>query len=171
MSQLSGAPVWYWFQRSLNQSKSVETCKCSMRELNGRSTPFKELAQLAGAKEFSKLDANSGFWQIPLAVESHLLTTFITPFGRFCFNRLPFWICSASGHFQKQMSRFLEGLWGSHAKSTMFLSMEPVWHDSQFGEVLLQSITASFSDKYSWQMPKRQLQCMQEMKTPTNVSD
>ena len=28
------------------------------------------LAQLAGAKIFSKLDANSGFWQIPLAKES-----------------------------------------------------------------------------------------------------
>ena len=28
------------------------------------------LAQLAGAKVFSKLDANSGFWQIPLSQES-----------------------------------------------------------------------------------------------------
>jgi hypothetical protein len=36
------------------------------------------LAQLAGAKVFTKLDANSGFWQIPLSPESALLTTFIT---------------------------------------------------------------------------------------------
>ena len=43
------------------------------------------LAQICGAKYFSKLDANSGFWQIPLSPESSLLTTFITPFGRFCF--------------------------------------------------------------------------------------
>ena len=48
------------------------------------------LAQLAGAAFFSKLDANSGFWQIPLSAESHLLTTFITPYGRYCFNKLPF---------------------------------------------------------------------------------
>ena len=41
------------------------------------------LAQLSGAKIFSKLDANSGFWQIPLAKQSRHLTTFITPFGRF----------------------------------------------------------------------------------------
>ena len=33
------------------------------------------LAQLAGATVFSKLNANSGFWQIPLSKESAILTT------------------------------------------------------------------------------------------------
>ena len=42
------------------------------------------LAQLAGAQVFTKLDANSGFWQIPLSADSSLLTTFLTPFGRYC---------------------------------------------------------------------------------------
>ena len=37
------------------------------------------LAQLSGATIFSKLDANSGFWQVPLSPDSALLTTFITP--------------------------------------------------------------------------------------------
>ena len=37
------------------------------------------LAQLVGVKIFSKLDANSGFWQIPLADDSRLLTTFVPP--------------------------------------------------------------------------------------------
>ena len=42
------------------------------------------LAQLSGSKVFTKLDCNSGFWQIPLTKESSLLTTFITPFGKYC---------------------------------------------------------------------------------------
>ena len=69
------------------------------------------LTQLLGAKLFSKLDANSGFLQISLAA-SHLLTTFITPFGHHCFNKLPFGISSAPDHFQKRMSAVLSGLPG-----------------------------------------------------------
>ena len=70
------------------------------------------LAQLAGATVLSKLDANSGFWQIPLSPDSAKLTTFITPFGRYCFNRLPFGISSAPEHFQRRMSEILTGLPG-----------------------------------------------------------
>jgi len=44
------------------------------------------LAQLGNTRICSKLDANSGFWQIKLEKESSILATFITPFGRFRFN-------------------------------------------------------------------------------------
>ena len=37
------------------------------------------LVQLAGFQVFTKLDANSGFWQIPISADSLLLTSFLTP--------------------------------------------------------------------------------------------
>ena len=70
------------------------------------------LSLFAGAKVFSKLNANSGFRQIPLDEESSYLITFITPFGRFRFLRLPFGIASAPENFQRRMSHVLEGLPG-----------------------------------------------------------
>ena len=70
------------------------------------------LGQLSDARTFSKLYANSGFGKAPLADEYALLTTFITPFGRFCFKRLPFGISSAPEHFQRRMSAILDGIDG-----------------------------------------------------------
>ena len=82
------------------------------RELHPLKAVDETLAQLAGTKVFTKLDANSGFWQILLASESQNLTTFITPFGRYCFTRMPFGINSAPEFFQREMSALLRGLEG-----------------------------------------------------------
>lgn len=62
---------------------------------------------------FSSLDAASGFWQIPLDEASQKLTTFITPFARYCFKRLPFGITSAPEIFQRKMTEMLAGLEGT----------------------------------------------------------
>jgi len=70
------------------------------------------LGQLKGVKYITKLDCVSGFWQVPLSEDSKKLTTFITPYGRFCCCRLPFGISSAPEYFQKRVSQILEGLEG-----------------------------------------------------------
>ena len=70
------------------------------------------LSQLSTGRLFSKLDANSGFWQIVLAPESRALTTFLTPWGRFQFRRLPFGLSSAPEIFQRSMEKILDGLEG-----------------------------------------------------------
>ena len=76
------------------------------REVHLLSRVEDTLAQLSGVTVFSKLDANSGFWQIPLDSPSRLLTTFLTHNGKYCFNKLHFGIFSAPEHFQKQCTRF-----------------------------------------------------------------
>ena len=72
----------------------------------------KMLSKLAKGRIFSKLDANSGFWQVKLDPSSKHLTTFITPWGRYCFKRMPFGISSAPEFFQRCMERILQGLKG-----------------------------------------------------------
>ncbi|UYV65862.1 K02A2.6-like [Cordylochernes scorpioides] len=70
------------------------------------------LGQLGEARFFSKLEANSGFHQIPLSPDCQHLTTFITPFGRYKFCRMPFRISLAPEYFQKVMSIILQGMDG-----------------------------------------------------------
>ena len=70
----------------LKSSGKVRTCvdmkplnENVIREFHPLLTIDEILAQLSGAQIFTKLDANAGFWQIPLAEESRPLTAFITP--------------------------------------------------------------------------------------------
>ena len=111
-----------------------------MRETHSIPKVEDSLAQLSGAALFTKLDANSGFWQIPLAEESRLLTTFITPFGRYAFNKLPFGILSAPELFQKRINRILEGLNGVICQMDDILRLvcgkDQEEHDQRLTEVL-----------------------------------
>ena len=61
-------------------------------------------------KFFCKLDAISAFWQRKLAEKSKLLTTFITPWESFHFERLSYGISTGSEQFQKVMTEKLAGL-------------------------------------------------------------
>ncbi|XP_044748562.1 uncharacterized protein K02A2.6-like [Coccinella septempunctata] len=66
------------------------------------------VSKLTGAKYFSKLDATSGFWQIELDDASAKLCTFGTPYGRYCFLRMPFGIKSAPEVFHKHFKNIFD---------------------------------------------------------------
>ena len=73
---------------------------------------FEELThKLSGVKCTSKLDAASGFFQIPLE-ESRVYTTFLTPFDRYRFKRLPMGINVAPEIYQRKMFELLAGIDG-----------------------------------------------------------
>ena len=74
------------------------------------------LAKLEVAKIVSKLDANCRFWLRKLSLNSKLLTTFTTPWGRYWYRRFPFAISSAPEHFQKTMQKILAELEGVECK-------------------------------------------------------
>lgn len=60
------------------------------------------LSRLSGKRVFTVLDLRNGFWQMELDRSSSDLTTFMTPFGRFRWNRVPFGISNAPEMFQKR---------------------------------------------------------------------
>ena len=66
-----------------------------------------------GAKHFGKLDAKAGYWSVQLEEQSQLLTTFRSPIGRYCYQRLPFGLCvSQYIIFQLRIDEILESLEG-----------------------------------------------------------
>ncbi|XP_036327169.1 uncharacterized protein LOC118739769 [Rhagoletis pomonella] len=75
-------------------------------------------SKMFGSRIFSTLDASSGFWMIPLNEESSKLCTFITPFGRYKFLRLPFGINAAPEIFHAEMVHSKSEL---HELSTMLV--------------------------------------------------
>ena len=86
----------------------------------------------------TKLDATSGYYQIPLSEESRLLTTFITPFGCYCYNRVPFGLVSAGDIFQRRMRDILDGLDGviCHMDDLLIYSNSEPEHDRRVIDVL-----------------------------------
>ena len=90
--------------RDLNKAIKREHFKLPTRE--------EIMAQFAGAKWFSKLDASSGFWQLKLEEDSSKLCTFNTPEGRYRFLRLPYGILSAPEVYHKTIHMILEHIPG-----------------------------------------------------------
>lgn len=70
------------------------------------------ISEMSGARYFTKLDASQGFWQVKLEERSTKYCTFNTPFGRYCFPRLPFGIKLAPEIFHTAMEQIIEGLKG-----------------------------------------------------------
>ena len=150
-----------------------------LREVHPLPKVDETLAQLSGARVFTKLDANR-------------LTTFITPTGRFCFNKLPFGISSAPEHFQNRMSAILSELDGVvfQMDNVLIFGKDQQEHDARLFNALTRISTAGVTfnpdkcevsrnritffghviDEKGISTDPEKTQALQQMKTPTNVS-
>ena len=98
----------------MKKTGDVRTC-VNLKRLNEALVPEKFvmptmdelLPKLAGATVFTKLDVSSGFWSIPSDNESSHLTCFLTPFGRYAFDRLGCGITSGPEILQYRMAQLL----------------------------------------------------------------
>ena len=65
-------------------------------------------ANLRGVKIFTTLDLRSGYYHITLDNESKAKTAFVTPFGKYEFNAVPFGLAQAPAYFQQLISIVLQ---------------------------------------------------------------
>jgi hypothetical protein len=63
----------------------------------------------AGCDLLSFLDAYSGYHQIPLYLPDQIKTSFITPYGAYCYVTMPFGLKNAGATYQRTMQRCLRG--------------------------------------------------------------
>ena len=72
------------------------------------------ISKVKGFKHVSKIVVDSGFCTLPLDPSSQLLTTFDTPWGRFCVMKLKFRLCESQYFFQYYMDLNFENLTNAH---------------------------------------------------------
>ena len=68
------------------------------------------LDTLAGNTWFSKLDANSAYWQVRISDQDRRRTAFTTKYGLYEFIRMGFGLCNAPATFSRAMDLVLRGL-------------------------------------------------------------
>ena len=64
--------------------------------------------KLKGAKFFSTIDLQSGYYHIALGKDSRAKTAFVTPFGKYEFLQVPFGLAQAPAYFQHLMNQVLD---------------------------------------------------------------
>lgn len=103
-------------------------------------------SKLCNAKYFSVLDANAGFWMVPLEEKSSYLCTFATPFGRYRFLRLPFGIKCAPEAFHRIVKHTFDDLPGvdSYIDDILVWGSTKSEHDERLRNVLLRARERGF---------------------------
>ena len=71
----------------------------------------------AGCELLSFVDAYSGFHQIPLNPADQLKTTFITPYGAYCYHVMTFGLRNAGANYQRCMQKCLHTSTESHIRA------------------------------------------------------
>lgn len=117
------------------------------------------LEQLAGAKWFSCLDLNSGYWQVEVQEEDRPKTAFNSRRGLYEFRVMPFGLCNAPATFERLMETVLAGL---HWQICLIYLDDIIIHGHDFQSMLanLDSVLARLEEAGLKLKPKKcQLFC------------
>ena len=114
------SPLWIVPKKMDASGKKKFRVVIDYREINQRTVPDlyplpiigEIFDQIGKSKYFSVLDLASGFHQVHLAPQDAHKTSFLTDFGHYQFQRLPFGLRNSPATFQRCMDKFLKGLQG-----------------------------------------------------------
>ena len=97
-----GSVLWCIDYRRLNQ--------VTIKEINPLPLIHECIDTLSENKWYSKLDANSAYYQIKVKESDKDKTAFITKYGLFQFTRMSFGLCNAPSTYARVMNLVLRGL-------------------------------------------------------------
>ena len=70
------------------------------------------MQQLGGFQYETALDIEMGYYTIRLSPASQDMTTIVTEFGKFRYNRLPMGMCASGDIFQAKVDELLDAIGG-----------------------------------------------------------
>ena len=104
----------------------------------------------AGCALLSFLDCYSGYHQIALTQEDEEKTSFITPYGAYCYKTMSFGLKNAGATYQRCIQACLASQWGRNVEAYM----DDVVIKTNHPEDFLKDIEETFSSlrKYRWKL-------------------
>jgi hypothetical protein len=94
----------------------------------------------AGCETLSFLDAYSGYHQIKMKESDELTTSFITPFGMYCYTNMPFGLRNAGATYQRCMNH----VFGEHIGRTVEAYVEDIVVKTRKASDLLSDLEITF---------------------------
>jgi ribonuclease HI len=94
----------------------------------------------AGCETLSFLDAYSGYHQIKMKESDQLATSFITPFGMYCYTTMPFGLRNASATYQRCMNH----VFGEHIGRTVEAYVDDIVVKTKKASDLLSDLETTF---------------------------
>jgi len=104
----------------------------------------------AGSELLCFLDAYSGYHQVSLAESDCIKTSFITPFGAYCYITMPFGLKNAGATYQRAMQRCLHDQLGRNVEAYV----DDVVIKSRVREDLIPDLSETFTNlrRFRWKL-------------------
>jgi hypothetical protein len=109
----------------------------------------------AGCERFSFLDAYSGYNQIKLKKEDEEKTAFITPYGVFCYQVMPFGLKNAGATYQRMMPNCL----GNQIGRNIQVYIDDVVITTQKEESLISDLAETFDNLNRYKLKLNPTKC------------